>query len=136
MPFSETMAQLPFTGRTPQGSGFLPPILRAMGHVLFLNACIADEAVPVSDTEAVDELEAAFNHWTERATSENLSTATVARATLIGTAIAEASAEFTGWDEQTRANNLRDLAHRIVQFGADLDRELVGLTNSDPGTSL
>lgn len=136
MPFADTMKTLPFTPRTPQGSGFFPPIFRASQHILFLLACVADENVPVEDGEAVGELQQAMEHWNARAKITTVSTASLDRANILGTAIAEAAGEYTAWTPENRTANLRDLANRIAQFSADLDRELVGLRDSDPGTTL
>lgn len=136
MAFSDTIRTLPFGARTPNGSGFLPPMVRTMGHILYLTGCLADENVTVTDEEAHTELNHAVEHWNARALTESVSTATTQRSADIGTALQEARAEFASWDAETRINNLRDLSHRILQYSADLDRELVGIPNSDPGSSL
>lgn len=136
MPFTETIRAIPYTPRGQQASGYLPPILRAMGHVLYLTGCLADENVTVTTEEAIAELQEAENHWNACATSPALSEAIVARGTSIGTAIVEARDEYASWAEDRRVQNLRDLANRVIQFSCDLDRELIGLTGSDPGTSL
>lgn len=136
MAFTDSIAALPFTPRSANGSGFLPPILRAMGHILYLLGCLADEAVEVTQDQGLEELRAAGAHWNARTDSENLSGDARARATLIGTAIGDATREWPEWTDDQKRDNLRDLAHRLVQFGADLDRELVGITGSDPGSSL
>ena len=135
--FSETIEQIPFAPSSPTGSGFLPPILRAQGHILYLLGCLADEEVTVEDDKAVEELTAAETHFHARAdASETVSTATRGLATLLNTAIAQAVTEYPSWEPEVRVTNLRALAHRVVAFSAVLDRELVGLTGSDPGSTL
>lgn len=136
MAFSDTLQTLPFAARTANASGFLPPMVRAMGHVLYLTGCLADENVTVTDAEAHTELDHAVEHWNARAVTENVSTASADRSRAIGTLLQEARAEYAGWEPEARVNNLRDLSHRILQYSADLDRELVGLPGSDPGSSL
>lgn len=136
MAFGNTIATLPFQSRSPLGSGFLPPMIRAMGHILYLVGCLADENITVTTEEAQAELEHAREHWNARATTESVSTSAAEQATIIGQAISEAHAEFADWADEAKVNNIRDLAHRILQYSANLDRELVGLTNSDPGSSL
>lgn len=136
MAFTETMAQLPYTPRTQQASGFIPPLLRAMGHILYLLGVLSDDKTEVSDEEAVTELTHAREHWNARAETSAVSAAAVERAALIRTALNEAVAEFTGWNADQRTANLRDLNNRILQYTADLDRELVGIRDSDPGSSL
>jgi hypothetical protein len=111
-------------------------MFRASQHILFLLACVADDKVTVSDEEALNELKEAKAHWDARVTSEAVSTATTEKSKLIGKAIDEAIAEYIKWTKDNRTANLRDLAHRIAQNAADLDRELVGIRDSDPGTSL
>lgn len=136
MAFTDTIRSIPFTPNSVHARGFVPPIIRAMGHILFLTGSLADENVTVAATEAEAELQAAEDHWNARATTPAISEAIATRASTIGTAIHEARSEFASWTEANRLQNIRDLAHRIVGFCADLDRELVGLTDSDPGSSL
>jgi hypothetical protein len=135
--FSDTIAQIPFAPTTADGSGFLPPIVRAQGHVLYLLGMLADDEVTVEDEKALAELVAAEAHFHARAdASETVSTATRGIATLLNTALLEASAEYPIWTPELRITNIRNLAHRVVAFSAVLDRELVGLTGSDPGSAL
>lgn len=137
MPFSDTIRTIPFSPRTPLGGGFLPPILRAQGHVLYLLGCLADEQTTVGDADAIAELTQAKEHFDARVdASAAVSTATLGLASTISTALGEARDEYTGWAPDIRLQNLRDLANRVVAFSAALDRELVGLTGSDPGSTL
>src|SRR3954471_13556448 len=102
MAFSDTINSIPFTPRTQNGSGFLPPIVRAQGHVLYLLGVLADEDVTVDEADALSELTAAEQHFHARAdASETVSTATRGLATLLNTALAEAVAEFPDWDQDT-----------------------------------
>lgn len=134
--FSDTIRELPFTGRSEQGAGFLPPMVRAMGHLMVLLEYVGDPEHEVTEDEITAELSAALLHWNARTTTQNVSTVAADRAVTLGTALLQMEEEFRDWDENTRINNLRDLNHRILQYTADLDRELVGLPGSDPGTSL
>ncbi len=136
MAFADTLKELPFTPRTPNGSGFLPPMFRASTHINFLLACIADEKVTVDDAEALDELKQAKTHWDARVITPALSTGITAYSTLIGKALDETIAEYGKWKPEQRIANLRDLGHRIAQMSANLDRELVGNREADAGTSL
>lgn len=138
MAFTDTIAQIPFTPSTTNGRGFLPPIVRAQGHVLYLLGNLADaENHPVTDEEALSELRAAEEHFRARSNpEETISTGTRAFATLLNTALTEAITEYPGWTPENRLTNLRNLAHRVVAFSAVLDRELAGLTDSDAGSSL
>lgn len=136
MAFADTIRNIPFTPRQGEASGFLPPMVRAMGHVLYVLGCISDDAVPKTDEECLAELRAAQVHWNARIGTTAVSTAIGTTATNISTAFGECVEEFPGWNADTRQTNLRDLTHRIVQYSADLDRELVGVRDSNPGTTL
>lgn len=136
MAFADSIQQLPYAPRAQAARGFVPPMLRAMGHILFLTACLADENVAVTDEEALTELRHAAEHWNARTETDAVSTATNQSSALIGVTIGEAITEYEGWDEAHRVQNLRDLANRIMGYTATLDRELVGITESDPGSSL
>ena len=136
MAFADTLKELPFTPRTPTGSGFLPPMFRGSGHILYLVGVLADDKTTVTDDEAKAELQQAREHWNARIVTPAISTIAIEKAARTQTLIDEAIAEYDGWNADTRIANIRDLGHRVSQFMADLDRELVGIPNSDPGTSL
>lgn len=134
--FAQALAQIPFTANTQNGAGFLPPMMRAIGHVLYVVGCVADETIPVTDADVIAELEAAGEHWNARTPTTAISTSAAARATALGTLIEYARLEYAGWPETEREGNLRSLANRLYDFTAFLDRELTGLTGSDAGSLL
>lgn len=136
MAFADTIRQLPFTPTTARARGFLPPIMRGTQHILYLLGCIAEEAMPVTDQQAEQELTHASEHFAAIAQTGFVSNAVADRAALIRTAVNEARTEFPAWNADARIANLRDLANRSAQLCADLDRELVGLRDSDAGSSL
>lgn len=136
MAFADTIRAMPYVARTPQSSGFLPPLIRGMNHIINLLTCLADDQITVTDEEAIAELTAAREHFNGRTATPAVSTAAVERANALTTALNEAIAEYPGWNADQRIGNLRDFVHRVLQYCADLDRELVGLRTSDPGTTL
>lgn len=136
MAFADTIRQIPYAPAGNQAVGFLPPILRSMSHILYLTGCLADENVNVENQEALNELNEALTHWIDRAPSSATSTAINEKLRLVGEAISEALNEYIGWNDEQRTQNLRDLANRVVAVSCDLDRELLGLTGSNPGSSL
>jgi hypothetical protein len=136
MAYADTIRSLPYAPRTPNASGFVPPMIRAMGHILYLTGCLADENITVTDDQALNELRAALEHWDARSETNAVSTATLARATTIQEALTLAIEEYGSWEERNRLQNVRNLANRIIAYTCDLDRELLGLTGSDPGSSL
>jgi hypothetical protein len=136
MAFADTLKELPFTPRTANGSGFLPPMFRGGTHITYLLGCLSDDKTTVTPEEALAELTAAREHWNARVTTPAISTAAAGRATTILRLIDDTITEYNDWAEDSRIANVRDLSHRVGQYMADLDRELVGIPNSDPGTSL
>lgn len=136
MAFADTIKELPFAATTTSGRGFLPPIFRASMHVLYLLGCSADEKVEVSLEEALTELRQAEEHWNARAEIPAISNLSLAKGKTMATAFNQAIKEYENWTPDARIANLRELAHRIAQYAADLDRELTGIRDSDPGTSM
>jgi hypothetical protein len=138
MTFAEDLARLPVAANTPEASGFLPPIFRASGHLLFVLGQAADEEIELTEeneAELISELRHAKGHWDAINANDALSAAAVAHLGNFGAALDSAIAEFTRWDRPTKLRNTRDLANRIVSYAATLDRELVGLPASSAGTN-
>lgn len=138
MAFAETLNQIPFSTTSTMATGFLPPLLRSMSHIFYLLGALANEDVPVSDDEAREELTAAFDHWAARNhdADQSLSSATVDLCGRLETLIADTFAEYEGWDSDTKIANITSVAHRCLGIGAILDRELIGITGSDPGRAM
>lgn len=136
MAFTETLARLPHTATTPNGRGFLPPLIRAMGHILYLRGCIADPDVTVTTDNALTELNAALEHWRSRVNTPGLSTTTTTYATDIEQLLVDAIYEYHGWTEEARGENIRAIADRLAQFCTAMDREYAGIRDSDAGTTL
>lgn len=140
MTFATDLATLPYDAREQEAKGFLPPIARATGHLLFV---LTDSAIDAAggtrvlqDEEALGELTHAQAHWRQITGTEVISAAAATHITNYGRAIDAAIAEFADWTADQRRDNLRDLANRGAGLMAALDRELVGLRNSDPGFAI
>lgn len=138
MSFATDIAAIPLTARQTDAKGFLPPIIRATGHLLFVLADAATEEGHriLTDDEALEELTHAKGHWDAITTNEAISTPTKTLITAFGKAVSSAITEFPDWDRNARITNLRDLGNRAAGISAALDRELVGLRDSDAGLSL
>ena len=137
MTFAEALAAVPLTTRGPDPVGFLPPILRAQGHMALVLAVVADEEdTSMTDEQLFEELEHARLHWGAINATENVSTTARQSITNIGDLFNGLHDEWAAWERDDRVKNLRDVANRVVGFGAALDRELVGLADSDAGTQL
>lgn len=136
MAFADAIAALPHHAAQPQATGFLPPLLRAQGHLMLVLVQVADEEATPNEDELLTELKDAKEHWDAANSGDALSDATAAAITGYSAALASAIEEFPGWESKDRIKNVRDLASRAASLAVVLDRELVGLTTSDAGYNL
>lgn len=135
--FEQRIALLPMQAREQNASGLLPPIVRAMGHVSYLAACLFDADQLVPDDAAITELEAARDHWNVIDTTAVLSPPAREALTNYGLAISDAINEYISWGtREARLGHIRNLANRAAGLTVQLDRELAGLRGSDAGISL
>lgn len=137
MTFAEELAKIPFAARQTDATGFVAPIMRASGHALFtvIGTMVGPEVV--SDDEVIAELAETKSHWDAvQHDNEVFSAAIKDKVTVIGALIDAAITEYPTWTADNRKDNLRELANRFVLLGCDLDRELAGVTTSDPGFQL
>lgn len=144
--FKDIVEKLPFNPKTSDGSGFLPPFLRAMSHLLYCLG-LADDELPKDKVEAdkkskevenqlVEELKEALKHFNNIEISDNLSQVARDQLVLFQSALVAINSEFGAWDKDTKVNNLTGLINRAVGISAMLDRELIDLRTSDPGSNL
>lgn len=136
MAFADTIKTIPGHAKTGEAKGFLPPYMRMMGHMLHLLADAASETPVITVDEAQTEIGHASSHWEALTGDEILSTAARDHVKSIGKALEEAIAEWPEWDGPTRTRNMRDLVNRAVGLAVPLDRELLGIPDSDAGFNL
>lgn len=136
MAFADTIRTLPVHARTADAKGFLPPYFRAMGHMLHLLADSASTTPVITVDEAATEIADSIVHLEALNHGDVLSSAIIDNINTIKQALSEANAEWDGWDATTRTRNMRDLLSRMVGLAVPLDRELLGLTESDAGLNL
>lgn len=136
MAFAEDIALIPFAPRGTNAAGFLPPMFRTIGHLMLVLEATAEETIELPDTELQGELDHAWEHWNAIPGDAPISAASRDLIRHYGTALVSARDEFTGWDHDQRIRHIRDLANRTVAVAAALDRELVGITDTDPGYTL
>ena len=137
MAFADSIKNLPFEAKQPNAKGILPPIIRAIGHIVFVAACVSDEKVAITNDEAKAELTHAKEHWDAIAAGNpNLSDASRTALVFFGITLGDALNEFDEWDDKGRVKNLKDLAQRAAALSAAFDREFIGILDSDPGLSL
>lgn len=136
MAFADTIKLMPVHARTAEAKGFLPPFLRAMGHMLYLLADTAADEPKITVDEAGLEITHAFQHLQNLAGTDVLSTAARDHLATLQQALTDATVEWGDWDAKTRTKNMRDLVNRAVAISVPLDRELLGLPDSDAGLQL
>ena len=126
--FETVLTRLPYTANTERGRGFLPPLARSVSHVLNIFS---------SPDDGVDELSEANLHLSQITGLDNRFSegARVYMADLTE-ALRTAQVEYPTWEGDTRTTNLRNLANRMVGVLAMLDREVLGITDSDAGYNL
>lgn len=133
--FATLIGALPFNATTQTGTGFFTPLWRASGHLTHLLAMLHEDDVDVEDGEAMAEINEAVNHLGHLVIPEGISTSARTQAEAIRTITTALGLEYLDWDLDTRKTNLRNAIQRYAGLIAFLDRELTGLTGSDPGTS-
>lgn len=135
MTFATDIAAIPYAPSQAQPKGFLPPLARTLGHLMFtLEAIAADREIP--EDELLNELTHAKDHWSTLDHGGSLSAPTATTIEAIGKALDSAVTEFPTWNKDQRVRNVRDLGNRVAGYTAALDRELLGLRGSDPGHQL
>ena len=137
MSFSETISQLPFTPATDHGRGFLPPFMRAGGHLLYLLGRLTDTPTRrPTDNQIRQELDSMNLHFTSFVVPEYMSEQARTHVSNFQSALTALNTEIEEWDMDTKVSNLLQLSNRLLQLMAFLDREALGLRDSDAGQEL
>lgn len=136
-PFAEIVAELPFTPTTEQGKGFLAPLLRTSGHLLYLAAQMGEEENrrPTA-AQKKEEIEAALAHWAGVEINDSFSKGAKEYMEKISSALRATQTEHPNWTAEASVENFKLLANRIAQLFSTLDREVLGIRESDAGFSL
>jgi len=138
MAFADRLNEIPFVPSGQQATGFLPPFIRMLGHMMYVVAILGNDAIEHEDAEIQQELAAAAEHWGHRdpEAASRISTRTAAYCTSIDTLLTEAARDYNAWNPATRVTNFTGLTNRIAAFAAELDHELLGLPGSNPGRAM
>jgi hypothetical protein len=135
--FSEILTSLPFTPATTQGRGFFGPLNRTTGHFLYLLGRTSDTiSRRPTDNQITEELNALSEHLSEFVVPDYMSQRAKDYVATFLEGVQNIRDNFLSWDEETRINNLRSFCNRISQIHVFLDREVLGIPNSDAGQSL
>lgn len=137
MAFADTISGIPFTPSTSNGRGFLPPLVRLEGHLLYLLGRLTDTPTRrPTDNQIREEFDSIRPHLESFSLPVYFTQATKDRVNNFLTAFNEMDAEIGDWDYDTKIANLRMLANRGVDLLPVLDREVLGIRDSDAGQAL
>lgn len=137
MAFADTIATIPFNPATEEGKGFLPTFFRAGGHLLYLVGRLYDTPTRrPTDNQVEQEFEAMTRHLAEITVPDFMSEQAKTYVTNFLASFNSLKEEYFAWEEQARKDNLVMLANRGIQIASFLDREILGLRDSDPGQSI
>lgn len=136
--FADTISKIPYTPATEEGKGFLPLVSRSIGHILYLIGRYDDTAKSKpTKARAKEEIDGALTHWSnldlEKASFSSKSTEEIQ---IIGTSLHLASEQIESWEDKDVLLNIQKLVNRMVQLMANLDREVLGIRDSDAGINL
>lgn len=135
--FEEILAALPYAPRTEHGEGFLAPLARTTGHLLYLLGRLADTPTRrPTDNQITEELSSLSEHLSSFAIPEYMSTAAKNETTAFLSGVHFIRDHFMEWEPDDRITRLRDFDNRVIALHSRLDREVLGIRASDPGQSL
>lgn len=141
--FATLSGKIVYNPKTSEGSGFIPPLLRALTHLGYALGILEDipkDASATAKKEVADktqqEIKDCLTHLDKVEISDNFSSIAQEQLKTLSKAVNALNTEFAGWDRDTQISNLTNIIHRSFGITAMLDRELIGLRNSDPGSSL
>ncbi len=136
--FATLSGQIVYSPKSSEGKGFLPPLLRALTHLTYALGLTEEDTS--KDKAAADkvqeEIKGAISHLEKVEIGDTFSSVAKEQLKIFAKALHALNAEYLGWDQTTKVSNLTTLIHRSFGISAMLDRELIGLRNSDPGSSL
>jgi hypothetical protein len=134
--FTEQIDATPVFALTDNGRGFLPPLFRAYGHILYLSGRQAESPTrKPTDAEVLEELTHGMEHL-NIIPMVNISQTSIDKLKETQTIWKTAMTEFKDWTPAVRETNFTKLANFIISALVRLDRELLGLRDSDIGSTL
>ena len=135
--FEEAIATIPFTPSTEQGRGYLPPFMRAGGHLLYLLGRLSDTPTRrPTDNQVRSELDSLKLHFDNFIVPDYMSNRAKELTQNWRNAFDALDTEILGWEQDTRITNLQMLENRLMAVVSFMDREILGIQNSDPGNQL
>jgi len=136
--FKELSDKLPYSPTTQNGRGFLPPFLRALGHLLYGLGRAEESKGKDKDTFSFleGEVKDAIEHLGNVEVNSAFSKTTQDQLLVLNQAMTAYQKEYAAWTEEDKIGNLKSLVNKAMGVASNLDRELAGIRNSDPGSAL
>jgi len=135
--FESIIAKFPYAPSSDEGKGFLPVLARSIGHLLYLVGRYDDTAkTKPTQARAKEEVDSAINHWNNLIIDASLSNRAKDEIALIDSALRLTANQIEGWTEKESLDNLQKVTNRVAQLLANLDREILGIRESDAGFNL
>ncbi len=134
--FADELKKIPFSAKTKEGQGFLPPFIRAMNHLLTISQFVQDSKKKDKAPFVVEELTHANHHLVKLNVGSFLSSKVKDSLVAFGKLMLVAQTEASTWTDEQVVENCWALMDRGTMICSMLDRELIGLGDSDPGSQL
>jgi hypothetical protein len=134
--------EIPYSPRAQNATGLLAPLVRSMGHLLYLGAILSKaKADGVIYEEAYTELGFAKDHLPQTIFINDSPVLSQTAKIYINTYIAsvcDLEEYWNEWDEDARLRCIIATVNAVAALAAYLDQELAGFlpNQSDPGTLL
>lgn len=137
MNFAESIERIPFNASTDNGRGFIGPLIRLSGHLLYIlgNLHNTPSRRP-TDAQIRTEMDAMLRHFEGFNVPNYLSTAAKTRLDQYIESVNLMNTEIETWDHDTRVANVRALSNRTAEIAVFLDKEILGITDSDAGQDI
>lgn len=135
-----TLNAIPYAPRQEQAKGFIAPLVRSIGHILYLVGAYNEERYTLTDEEAQKELTDAADHLATTLVSDTPLISGTAKSYIsaLGDALAHATVGWASFTDDQKATLIRNLANRAAGAASYYDTEFAGLTaaETDPGSAL
>jgi hypothetical protein len=136
--FVTTLHRMVIPSTQANATGLIGPLMRAMGHLLYALAASAATPPTATPEEIKDEINAAAAHLlgTTNISEDCLSNEIIVALDTIQETTNHANVLWDNWEDNVKKENLILLINAYMSVATKLDRELAGITDSDPGSSL
>ncbi len=135
--FKELNDKLPYNPQTQNGKGFLPPFLRALSHLLYGLGRVSDSKDADKFVFLKPEIKDAIEHLNNvEVDTKVFSKAAQESLVILKQSLEAYEREYEPWTEDEKLSNMKSLVNKVMSIASMLDREFLGIRNSDPGSAL